>query len=626
MKPQIATLGLALAAIGHSALAANTGSNPELNTARRVETATAKIRGSDQSLTYMVVNGRAMLGDIALGRHDEVQRNGVQLPILSSRPSMSALKAGGPIVAQDNHYVGATVWTNNTLVYTIDPALNKTKRDAILAGMKLISDKTAVRFVQRTNESNYAKFVSDGGCWSYVGMSGGEQPISIGDGCEYPGIVAHEVIHALGWMHEQMRPDRDNYVRVLTENIQSGMESQFTKLQANQVDPVGGYDLDSVMHYPNWAFSKNGQPTIVPVDPKVDPNRMGQRSQISAGDIAAINKFYPAAPSNVDLKLSASASQLQFNQDKTGQLSLTLSGSDADIKSLRFTIQSDNTSLIATSGVVVQAGTGTQRQVVITPVAKASGTANINIRAIAASGKQASINVSVTVNKDQTGGNTGSAKPFNRSAKYVNGDQATLNGKTYVISVLVQGAVSPTYWVWGSYCEPVRCTAEAPFNYGGWLKISWAEVGDTGGNGGGQTKLLCDTVLDTQKQYVISTAGLRKSLVPAGDVQNAPAILWPDAGQQRWKLSRNSEGYYSLISPVSGLALDVSGGAQQAGTELIMWPQHGGQNQQFCPKQSATGYRLISRNSSLPLGAASEVDGGKVVLSNAGFNWLLSPL
>ncbi|WP_374354396.1 M12 family metallopeptidase [Chitinimonas sp.] len=619
-KLNITTLALALAAVGINSWADDT---PELNTPRRISTAKAKIKNSDDTVSYTVVNGRAMLGDIVLGNHDDVQRSGITWPALTA----PVAKTGGP-VSRDNHSKGARVWPNNTVVYMFDPSLSKAKRDAIAAGMQLISSKTAVRFAERGSEANFVRFVSEDGCWSYVGMNGGEQKISIGDGCERVGTVAHEITHALGWMHEQMRPDRDNYVRVLTENIQTGLEDQFTKLRADQVDPVGSYDIDSVMHYPSTAFSKNGQPTIVPLDSSIDPRRMGQRGTLSAGDIAAINKFYPANPGTVEFKMSASSSQLQLNQDKSGQITLNLAGSDSDLKSLQFSVQSDNSSVIASSGVVVQAGSGTQRTVSITPVAKAYGSANITVRATTAAGKQQSVTIAVTVAKDQSGGGTTpttGAKPFDRSAKYVNGNQASLNGKTYTISVLINDAVVPSYWVWGSYCEPERCTAQAPFTYGGWLKIFWTPV-DSTGTGTGTNKPGCDTVLDTQKQYVISSAGLRKSLVPAGDAQNAPLILWPDAGQQHWKLSRNAEGYYSVFSAATSLAIDVANGATRAGSGLIVWPAHGGANQQFCPKLVGSSYQLVSRSSSLPIGAAAETDGSAVVLSNGGFNWLLSPL
>lgn len=57
-------------------------------------------------------------------------------------------------------------------------------------------------------------------------LSGGMQTVSIGDGCVEKGIVMHELMHAVGFFHEQSRTDRDGYVTVIWDNVEQGMESE----------------------------------------------------------------------------------------------------------------------------------------------------------------------------------------------------------------------------------------------------------------------------------------------------------------------------------------------------------------------------------------------------------------
>ena len=59
-------------------------------------------------------------------------------------------------------------------------------------------------------------------CFSAIGRQGGKQRISVGEGCEYKGTVMHEMMHALGFFHEQSRTDRDDYVMVLWWNVEPG--------------------------------------------------------------------------------------------------------------------------------------------------------------------------------------------------------------------------------------------------------------------------------------------------------------------------------------------------------------------------------------------------------------------
>ncbi len=57
-------------------------------------------------------------------------------------------------------------------------------------------------------------------------------------------------MHTLGFLHEHQRPDRDEFVEILWDNIAEEKRSQYTKLTDGGESTYGTtYNLYSVMHY-----------------------------------------------------------------------------------------------------------------------------------------------------------------------------------------------------------------------------------------------------------------------------------------------------------------------------------------------------------------------------------------
>jgi astacin len=246
----------------------------------------------DKPVQYSVVDGLAVFeGCIVLGTVEEMER------------AAEAIRAGEEPEAVSGEIqfgVGITGekyrWPNGLMPYEIDPSLpNKSRVTNAIAHWE---QKTNMRFVLRTSANasqypNYVRFKPASGCWSSVGMRGGRQDIGLASGCS-TGNTIHEIGHAFGLWHEQSREDRDKHVRINWQNIQSGKEHNFNQ-HITDGDDYGPYDYGSIMHYGRFAFTKNNQPTIDPLKSGVT---IGQRSSLSAGDIAAIHAMYKSWHSN----------------------------------------------------------------------------------------------------------------------------------------------------------------------------------------------------------------------------------------------------------------------------------------------------------------------------------------
>jgi len=189
------------------------------------------------------------------------------------------------------------LWIDRHVPYELDTAFGGSQEQKVVYdAMKDIEEQTCIKFVPFNGQHhNWIKFVRKNGCYSKVGRtfwSQGYQEISLGSNCLYKGIVMHEILHALGFYHEQSRNDRDKYVEIFWENIAKGRENNFAKQSVDTAELLGEpYDFDSIMHYGKFSFALNtSAPTILSIANPSQP--LGQREKLSQTDIRQLNKLY----------------------------------------------------------------------------------------------------------------------------------------------------------------------------------------------------------------------------------------------------------------------------------------------------------------------------------------------
>ncbi|KAH8267482.1 hypothetical protein KR018_007249 [Drosophila ironensis] len=190
-------------------------------------------------------------------------------------------------------------WPNRIVYYYINRDIDTDHRNHILRGIRIIERNSCLVFKEATTDQEYYINVTSeaGGCYSYVGHLNVVQQLNLQNyaldvGCFRLGTIVHEFLHALGFYHMQSTWDRDDYVRIAEENIIEGRENNFSKHDNETVDNYGeAYDYESVLHYTAYAFSKNGEMTIVPLQEGAE-ELMGQRLQMTQSDINKLNVMY----------------------------------------------------------------------------------------------------------------------------------------------------------------------------------------------------------------------------------------------------------------------------------------------------------------------------------------------
>lgn len=238
--------------------------------------------------TLLILFSRCSTSNITINSpcHSSHQRfqNDIALPTSSRR------KRGAT-------YLQDLLWPNGLIPYSISRSFKSDIYRNIKAAIKIWESHTCLQFVPLTNETYGLTFEPQScGCCSFVGRQqfGNKKPqeISInGQDCEDVGHMLHEIGHAIGFWHEHVRPDRDKFVKLKSENIDRSSVHNFERKNISEINSLGEkYDYDSIMHYSLRSFSINkDSKTLVP---KRKYHPIGQREQLSIGDIRQANKLY----------------------------------------------------------------------------------------------------------------------------------------------------------------------------------------------------------------------------------------------------------------------------------------------------------------------------------------------
>ncbi|XP_046438584.1 zinc metalloproteinase nas-4-like [Daphnia pulex] len=214
------------------------------------------------------------------------------IPTFSKAASGTPMSEGNDIVIlpNKNAYVNQK-WPNpNEIPYVIDSTFDDKARCAIGYAMNHYHKNTCIRFVPRTDQNDYIQInrldTENFSCYSSgLGYYEGEgaHGVTLSPSCYayQAGTIMHELMHRVGFHHEHTRPDRDEYIDVLWNEISDDWKAQYQIAEGSSL--LLSYDYGSVMHYPLGTEMVTKQETDIEI---------GQRKGLSELDIGKLQRMY----------------------------------------------------------------------------------------------------------------------------------------------------------------------------------------------------------------------------------------------------------------------------------------------------------------------------------------------
>lgn len=239
------------------------------------ELLTAK-QAEENLIRYEVKNGYVIAsGDILIGRID---------------PNKTSIPRSGTYQLTNR----VETWPNGVVPFAIDKNVSGELIRRIQKAMEEFHTKTAIRFVDYNNERDAVLFDYEKGlCASHVGRIGGHQQILLSDECGVTEII-HELMHTLGFIHEQQRQNRDRYIEIFEDNIIEDKLLNFDIMPADYQriykNLSSVFDYKSVTIYPENAFAKKTEDKTI--QSKDNTKTIAPSEKLSPEDLKKIEEIY----------------------------------------------------------------------------------------------------------------------------------------------------------------------------------------------------------------------------------------------------------------------------------------------------------------------------------------------
>ena len=213
------------------------------------------------------------------------------------------------------NYTNISLWSKigeyAIIPFTIPRSVSTQDKSDIAQAIIEISSKTCVRFKHYNyrTDSNYIYIdTTSANCSSKIGMLGGRQRIRAG-GCRRQsmgntwGKLCQQLVHTLGFIHENNREDRDSYIDVdlniipqyildysLPKNKEKTIANAYN-IQSSYPKTGTPYDCLSITHFKPYLQSKK-YTNIFPKPSLKECGNMGKNMKLSDIDIMDINILY----------------------------------------------------------------------------------------------------------------------------------------------------------------------------------------------------------------------------------------------------------------------------------------------------------------------------------------------